>query len=145
MAVYDPDKRYKLIDQCLFVDAKELDGSRVKPQGLNFPHLMDSRQNPSKVLKFNDTAGFIARFILSGVKISVISQIVLSEFGNVNDPAGKVKDVFDELADYLEERLDHMQFQPPTINDHGDHSGVYELDFRVNFYATTGVSKLPIG
>ena len=140
--------RYKLVDKCLFVDAKELDGTRKCPQGLLFAHVMDSRQSPAKVLKFNDTAGFIARFILFGVEIGLIPEIVHSEFGDqVKDPLGEVQAVLKMLSPYVEERksADRMKYDPASSEDKGTHTGKYDLDFRVNFYASTGMAKVPIG
>jgi hypothetical protein len=140
--------RYKLKVQCLFVDAKELDGTRRQPQDLLFAHVLDARQTPAKVLKFNDTAGFIARFILLGVEIGLIPEIIHSEFGDqVTDPLGEVQAVLKMLRLYVDERRpeDRMKHETPSSEDHGTHGGKYDLDFRVNFYATTGVSKIPIG
>jgi hypothetical protein len=138
--------RYKLKDFCLFVDAKEKDGTRKKPQDLPFAHVLDSRGGGVKVLKFNDTAGFIARFILFGVEVGLIPEIVHSEFGDqVTDPLSEVQAVLKMLNPYIEERksADRMKHEPPSSEDKGTHSGKYDLDFRVNFYATTGVSKVP--
>lgn len=138
--------RYKLKDRCLFVDAKELDGTRKQPKNLLFAHVLDARQTPAKVLEFNDTAGFIPRFILFGVEIGLIPEIVHSEFADqVKDPLGEVQAVLQMLLPYVEERTDRMKHYPPSSKDQGTHPGTYDLDFRVNFYATTGVSKIPIG
>jgi hypothetical protein len=135
--------RKKLKDMCLFVDAKTLDGTRL-PTKTPFAHVLDQRTKPAKALIFhNDTAGFIARFIVMGVDTTIVQEIVRSEFGTqVTNPKNEVDKVLALLQDYVEDRTDGMKHEPP--DGHVEpHDGSYDLDFSVNWYGSGGGSKVP--
>jgi hypothetical protein len=148
--------RYKLKDKCLFVDAQDLEARRRYPEAIPFAHILD--KNTSTYLKLNDTAGFIARFIVIGVDTELIPQIILSEYG-VTLPKlfeGKqlrfqaaarsaVRAVVEMLRPYIKPRTrtDCKQpYEPPANLGVGTHEGGYKLDFSVNFVGTT-VVKIP--
>jgi hypothetical protein len=101
-----PMPRFQLKPKCLFVDAlvhkKPVDGDYHLP----FPHIMDGRSSPAKYLALNDTAGFVAHFIVQGVDTDkLLPQIVQSEYGiSLANAAKEVENVKTTLMDYLDPR-----------------------------------------
>ncbi len=148
--------RYKLKDNCLFVDAKDLTTNIRYPEAIPFPHVLD--KNTQTYKKFNDTAGFIARFVVIGVDTGLIPQIVLSEYGtrhrsmiggkpNLSEASAKaaVSAVVKMLMPYLERRKPtdyHPPYEPPQDLGVASHENGYKLDFSVNFMGTT-CCKIP--
>jgi hypothetical protein len=134
-----------LKDKCLFVDARALDGTR-QPTKTPYAHVLDQRTNPAKAFIFNDTAGFIARFILMGVKIATVAEIVSSEYSiPATDAATEVNSVLKTLKDndYVEDRTVGNIHEKPDGHIE-PHDGFYDLDFSVNWYGSSGVSKVPL-
>jgi hypothetical protein len=151
--------RYKLKAKCLFVDAKDLDDPKTPkrhPIEIPFAHILDKSEG--SCLKLNDTAGFIARFIVLGVDTDLIPQIIYSEYGGTKpQPTEKqnsqsqteIKNAVDfvvgKLMPYLETRtLADCPRPYESANDYGvdKHAGKYKLDFSVNFVGT-GIVKIP--
>jgi hypothetical protein len=145
-------KSYQLKDKCLFVDANVYDeknkkyADKVKPDPppttgkIEFAHVMDKSTTPATYLMLNDAAAFIARFLVMGVDTDLIAQIISSEYGSkVKDPLGEVQAVVTMLfPSYLEYRTFPRSYQAPQKEGGGNHSGTYELDFRVNWFVTGG-------
>jgi hypothetical protein len=156
--------RYRLRDECLLVDAYVYDETNKKPSGEKKPdplkcaHINDQSTNPPTYLKLNDGAAFIARFIALRVKTELISEILKSEYGDkIHDPVGDVNKVVAMLRPYLV-RIDKENIEDPIPEDpspyerpyevpnhkgQGQHSGHYDLDFRVNWFPIGGY-KLPL-
>ena len=108
--------RYQLKDKCLFVDAQDLAAGTRYPEVIPFAHILD-KSTTATYLKLNDTAGFIARFIVIGVDTDLIPQIILSEYGGtlprlfecqyakvVSGAKNAVKAVVEMLKPYLTTR-----------------------------------------
>jgi hypothetical protein len=131
---------YQLKDLHLFVDATDRQHNVKKPDDIPFPHVMDKSVTPATYIKLNDAAAFIARFLVMGVDTDDIAQILSSEYGSrVKDPGGEVQAVVAMLyPDHLENRTFTRNYQAPKDQGHGNHSGVYELNFRVNWFVTGG-------
>jgi len=106
---------------------------------------MDKRSSPAKYLALNDVAGFIARFIVQGVDTDLyLPQIIVSEYGISPDQAkNDIKNVLDWLLPYLKSRTSSRTHEPAQNLGQGQHSGVYELNFKVNPLGM-GVFKGPI-
>jgi hypothetical protein len=131
--------RYQLKAGCIFVDAQHEQGNR-KPDDYPFPHVFN--QNTHDYVAFNDTAGFIARFITLGVDTEVIPQILSSEYGAmVANPRAAVDTVYNLMKDYLKPRqhqlagkyADPGNYQPPPpIHLGPKHTGKLTLDFSTN-------------
>jgi hypothetical protein len=148
--------RYKLKDKCLFVDAQDLAAGIRYPEVIPFAHILD--KNTATYLKLNDTAGFIARFIVIGVDTDLIPQIILSEYGGtlprlfegqygkvVAGAKNAVKAVVEMLKPYLTARTprdSNRHYEPPKNLGVESHEGGYTLDFSVNFVGTT-CCKIP--
>ncbi|OGR25281.1 MAG: hypothetical protein A2139_01205 [Desulfobacca sp. RBG_16_60_12] len=151
--------RYKLKKKCLFVDAINFDDPKAPkryPEVIPYPHILD--KSTASYLKLNDTAGFIARFIVIGIDTDLIPQILLSEYGVTlprlvegtkakAEAAAKaaVKSVVRMLRPYLKPRTrtDSKQpYEPPAALGVGKHECKYKLDFSVHFVGTT-VVKIP--
>jgi hypothetical protein len=151
--------RYKLKAKCLFVDAKNFDdpkGPKRHPVDMPYAHILD--KNAGSCLKLNDTAGFIARFVVLGVDTDLIPQIIYSEYGGTkakpvegSDPTSEaevktaVGFVVNKLLPYLELRTlkdCNRPYEPPTDYGVQQYGGKYTLDFSVNFMGT-GVVKIP--
>jgi hypothetical protein len=151
-----PSESYRLKDKCLFVDANSYDeknrkfANKNKPAKpptsgkIELPHVMDKSTTPATYLMLNDAGAFIARFIVMGVALKDIPEILKSEYeGAVVNPAQDVADVYSMLAPYLEKRMVTRPYQAPKDEGKGEHSGQYDLDFRVNWFGT-GKFKGPL-
>jgi len=132
--------RYKLKDKCLFVDAKNRETNERKPDVIPFAHVMDKTNSPANYLKLNDTAGFIARFIVFGVDTDIIPQILRSEFGgDVEHHQAEVSAVVEMLKNYLVKLrpiLRKKRYIGPKSLGEDRLEGGYPLDFKVNWFAT---------
>jgi len=137
--------RYQLKDKCLFVDATDLDGNRLPPEIPN-AHVLDQRGPQAKVLKLNDTAGFIARFIVMGVDTDTVAEIVSSEYAiSTTNAAAEVQSVYSLLKDFVQARTYKRGHEKPgTVPKAEPTSGQYGLDFSVNWFGGGGVSKVPL-
>jgi len=144
---------YQLKDKCLFVDAFVYDEPNKEPKKKTKPdkppttgkielaHVMDKNPTPAKYLMLNDAAAFIARFIVMGVDTKDIPEILKSEYGSqVTNPVADVNAVVAMLfPSYLETpRTSPRPYQAPKDEGKGTHSGIYDLDFRVNWFVTGG-------
>jgi hypothetical protein len=129
--------RYEMENKCAFVDAaEEHDHKKKKPKDIQSAHVMDQRPGTAKVLKLNDTAGFIARFIVQGVDIDVIPQILTSEYGStITNPKGEVDKVLAMLKPYVKKRSGTNQYSAAQAGTASDYTGTYELDFKINWFA----------
>jgi hypothetical protein len=152
--------RKQLKDRCLFIDAYVYDEttrkptSTKKPAAIQSPHIFDQRTDPATYLMLNDTAAFIARFIVLGVDTTIIPQIYLSEYPAAGGNAAKeVADVLTMVDPYLEDR-DFKIFQrtyqsPQALGNAKPYHGIsgrkgYDLDFNVNWFGTGGLLKGPL-
>lgn len=136
--------------KCLFVDATVYDEKkwrptdRKKPDDIAFAHVMDKSTSPATYLKLNDAAAFITRFIVLGVDTDLIPQILLSEYGKkVTAPVTEVASVLEMIGPFLEPRTYERPYASPKHHGKGQHSGKYDLDFRVNFF-NVGALKGPL-
>jgi hypothetical protein len=149
--------RWKLKKDCLFINAYHYEKTLANPQkpfdrtdqSIRHAHIIDKsakaktdKGHPYTI--FNDAAGFIGNFIVMGVETDeLLPQIVVSEFGI--DPAKAKLEVDATLAmmkKYLDEIAGPETVRPPLRKEShvgeedrpptGFHSGIYELDFRVN-------------
>lgn len=146
--------RFQMKPKCLFVDAlthkKPEEGDYNidvrKPDDLSFPLVMDHRSSPAKYLALNDTAGFVARFIMQGVDTDkLLPQIIQSEYGiSLTDATQEVENVKTILMPYLDPRSHQRAHQKPQVHHTGDHPGKFPLDFSVNFLGPVFI-KGPIG
>ena len=143
--------RYQLRDKCLFVDAYLYDESNrkptrnKKPDAIGSPHVLDQSTEPGTALKLNDAAAFIARFIVLGVDTDLIPEIVKSEYhGASANPAKEVADVYEMLKPYLGDRIYQRTHEAPQSRGKKDHTGGYDLDFRVNWFGRGGLLKGPL-
>jgi hypothetical protein len=146
--------RYRLKDKCLFVDAYVYDEQKRKPfssdipSAIPSPHVLDQNTTPATYLYLNDTAAFIARFIVMRVDTNLIPGILSSEYGpKVTNPAQDVNDVLAMLNPYLEPDTPPIFVRPyhkPKDKGKGQHPGKYPLDFSVNWFGTGGVLKGPL-
>jgi len=133
--------RYQLKEKCLFVDAVTRDGDDPgrKPKDIKHAHVMDTNKKSNNCLKLNDMAGFIARFIVQGVDVDVIPQILLSQFDYTKagtTPKADVDKVVLLLGDFVETRTDTGEYETPKANGKMSHNGKYDLDFKVNWFGT---------
>jgi hypothetical protein len=152
--------RYKLKDKCVFVDAKNFDDPKApKRYPIEIPHAHILDKSAGAHLKLNDTAGFIARFVVMGVDTDLIPQIIVSEYsgtlpklfkGNEAkvEAAAKsaVRSVVSMMKPYLKRRTltDCKQhYEKPKDLGMVKHSGKYTLDFSINFVGTAVVKILP--
>jgi hypothetical protein len=133
------DDRYEMKPQCLFVDAaEEHDHSKKKPDTIKAAHIMEKTSGGKwKVLKLNDAAGFIARFIVQGVDIDLIPLILRSEYGSsIQNPAAEVQKVLDILDPYLKKRTGVRAFgNPESFPPPVDFTEPYDLNFKPNWFA----------
>lgn len=134
------DDRYELKHKCAFVDAQEARETEhhkgpKKPDAVNAAHVYFYEGNNKKVLKLNDTAGFIARFIVQGVDIDLIPLILRSEYGStIQNPAQEVQTVLGILMPYLQKRTATNPFSPPQSQGKSNAPVPYELDFSLNWF-----------
>jgi hypothetical protein len=153
--------RYQLIDQVLFVDAKDYQSQDRYPKEIPSAHILDQRMVPNEYLMLDDNAAYIARFIVQGVDIDLIPEILKSEYrttlGNKVDKIDFVAEVT-EVKDilypkYLKTPRDYPRNyehpKPPASGKHVEIVGGvekplkgYELDFRVNWFVI-GCCKFP--
>jgi hypothetical protein len=146
--------RYRLKDKCLLVDAYVYDETNRKPFSANIPsavpapHVSDQNTDPATYVYLNDTAAFIARFIVMRVDTALIPDILKSEYGaRITNPAQDVQDVLTILNPYLEPDAPPTfvrPYQKPKTVGKGKHPGKYPLDFSVNWFGTGGVLKGPL-
>jgi len=146
--------RYRLQDKCLFVEAYAYDEmtrkpcSNTMPSSIPCPHVLDQRNTPATYVTLNDTAAFIARFIVMRVDTNLIPDILSSEYGaKSKSPAADVQTVLKILEPYLEPddpRIFTRTYQTPKGTNSGNHPGKYSLDFSVNWFGTGGLLKGPI-
>ncbi len=134
------EDRYEMKHKCAFVDAQEAritehqKGSK-KPDGVNAAHVYFYEGNNKKVLKLNDTAGFIARFIVQGVDIDLIPVILRSEYGSsIQNPEQEVQKVLNILMPYLQKRVGTNAFSPPQSQGTANAPDPYKLDFGLNWF-----------
>ena len=138
---------WRLKDGCVFVEAHDHDDlTKKKPDKYNFPHVFNKTNGD--YLPFDDTGGFIARFIVQGVDPADIPKILKSEFGppNPQDEYTKaVDEVLDELAPlFIEARQPSRRYvKHVKKNKLTGHDGTFELCFHVNPIGIV-VLKLPI-
>ncbi len=119
--------RFQMKPKCLFVDAPV----HKKPDDLPFPYVMDVRISPAKYVGLNDTAGFVARFIVQGVDTDkLLPQILQSEYGiSETDAAQEVENVKTTLMDYLEPRSHQSAHPKAQVTGTGEHPGNCLIDF----------------
>lgn len=155
--------RYELQPDCLFVDAYNLeflDLSKLEraPAEISTAHILDKRRKDAvKYLELDDVSGFITRFIVQGVETEgLLPQIIASEYSlPVAEAAREVQAVLQKLQDFLKPRETVRPYIAPgsttrfkLTSESGVeqlklHSGVYDLDFRVNWMFLGGF-KLPL-
>jgi len=125
---------FQLKKDCVFVEAHDHDDRNIKkPDKYKFPQVFN--QKTGDYVPFDDTGGFIARFIVQGVDPVDIPKILLSEFGppsQANDFPADVATVLAELMPFMEDRKTrnydkHVKKDPGT-----GHDGRFKLDFTVN-------------
>jgi hypothetical protein len=130
-----------LKDTCLFVDARDFETGKRYPETIPHPHIFD--QESGTYLPLNDTAAFIAHFILMGVQIDLVPQILQSEYGErVENPDTEVSRVLELLHSYIEPRVYFPEYVAARAGEVQEHKGCYPLDFGVYSIATVTV-KLP--
>jgi hypothetical protein len=146
--------RYELKNKCYFVDAWNVKDNQRVPEidgcGKS-AHIADKRReatsgHPVDYLLLNDTAAFIARFIVMGVEINLIPQILHSEFGDsVGIPLTQVNKVLQQLMPYLDQipeignaggRRGVRKYQAPSWESKKDKACNYSLDFSPNWFGT---------
>ncbi len=95
--------RFQLKPNCLFANALIIDG----------------RDSPAKQLALNDTAGFIAHFMVQGVDTDkLLPQIMQSEYGiPLEEAAQEVEKVKNTLMPYLEPRSYQRPHHKPHVHD----------------------------
>jgi len=127
--------RYQLKEHCCFVDAFHHEKKVRKPDSYPFPHVF--HQKDKTYVSFNDTAAFIARFIVLGVDTDVIPQILVSEYGasKVPNPAAEVDEVYKMMKGYLTLRKKHRTHTAPgkwPAAAKPKHTGKLRLSFSTN-------------
>jgi hypothetical protein len=147
--------RYQLKLGCLFVDAwnveKDCREPELPPQ-LRCAHIRDTRDggpdDPADYVELNETAGFIARFIVMGLNTdNIIADILTSEYGSEWEGVAQtqVNEVRDKLLPYLEPlpnvgspppRRGRKRYNKPQVKTIGKHDRKYSLDFSPNWFAT---------
>jgi hypothetical protein len=133
--------RYEMKHKCAFVDAQEARETEhqkgpKKPDGVNAAHVYFHEGNDKKVLKLNDTAGFIARFIVQGVEIDQIPEILKSEYGSsIGNAAQEVDTVLGILNPYVQKRTGTKPFSSPQSQGIAEAPATYDLDFKLNWFA----------
>jgi len=135
---------HQLKDGCVFVEAHDHDDrNKKKPDKYNFPHVFN--KTTGAYVPFDDTGGFIARFIVQGVDPGDIPNILLSEFGpsQQNNFAADVATVLAELTPFIEARQTRGYNKHVKKNPQTGHQGTFELCFHVNPIGII-VLKLPI-
>jgi hypothetical protein len=131
-----PMARYKMKPGCIFVDANDYKTHDKKPDENPYPHVFS--QEDGTYVTFNDTAGFIARFIALGVDTENIPQIMASEYGPgaVTNATQEVKDVYKMMKNYVEEMTTRKTHETPgpvaPIKLLPTHSRKLKLDFSTN-------------
>jgi len=137
--------RYQLADMCLYVSAKHFETKERAPKEIPFPHILDQRKKPATYLKLNNGASYITRFIVQGVDIDLIPEILRSEYGaQVENPKAEVEAVLEMLKPYLKKRTVKRRYQRPKPLGKGKHEDGYDLDCRVGSIYFTFV-KYPTG
>jgi hypothetical protein len=111
---------YQLKESCLLVDAKHFETDRRIPEEIPSAHILDQRTKPYTYLKLSDGAGFIARFIVLGVDVALIPEILRSEYGLTSqdkeegvDFENDVGQVVKMLDNYIETRSFVMPYDRP--------------------------------
>jgi hypothetical protein len=134
--------RYQLKSKCLFVDAVDRDSNSPgrKPDDIKHAHVMDTNKKSENCLKLNDMAGFIARFVVQGVDVDVIPQILLSEY-DYTQATTTPKDDVDKVVsmlypDFVKKRAHKREYETPEPRGKMSHHGKYDLDFKVNWFGT---------
>jgi hypothetical protein len=135
---------YQLKVDCVFVEAHDHDDRNIKkPDKYKFPQVFN--QKTGDFVPFDDTGGFIARFIVQGVDPVDIPKILVSEYGSseANNFATDVNNVLAELKPFIKDRQPrkydkHVKKTPGT-----GHDPTFDLDFKVNPIGIV-VLKLPI-
>ncbi len=142
--------RYQLQDYCIFVDARDLEDNRY-PEKIPHPHVLNkSSKGEYTYLPLNDAAGFIAAFIVEGVDVRLIPEILRSEYESTLEDKVKEVDfvaqvdaVLGMLRPYLVERTYERTYATPQPLRPGTITEGYSLDFSVNWYPIGG-RKRPI-
>lgn len=131
--------RYQLKELCLLVDAKDYETDRRIPEEIPSAHILDQRTKPFTYLKLSDGAAFIARFIVLGVDVALIPEILRSEYSLTPqdkergvDFEADVESVIKMLRDYIEVRTSGMPYSSPETRGTGENKGGYPLDFGVH-------------
>jgi hypothetical protein len=147
--------RYKLKDGCLFVDAWNVENDCREPETppqLRCAHIRCTSNadpnDPADYVELNETAGFIARFIVMGLNTdNIIANILTSEYGPEWQGVAQtqVNEVRDKLLPYLEPlpnvgspqpRRGRRPYNKPQVKTIGKHDRKYSLDFSPNWFAT---------
>ena len=135
---------WKLKDGCVFVEAHDHDDRNIKkPDKYKFPQVFN--QKTGDYVPFDDTGGFIARFIVQGVDPVDIPKILKSEFGDPHpsdEYTNAVADVLSELDPFIEARQTRRYDRHVRRNPESGHGGKFELCFMVNPIGIV-VLKLP--
>ena len=139
--------QYELKPNCHFVDAYDIDKARAHPkdprdrtdaacQEIAFAYVMKKDSNNKCThLKLNDVAGFIGRFIVMGVPVNKITDIVNSEYDNIpGNTIDAVNAVVQWMKDFdsIQPRTQKPNFQEPSNLGTDTHNCHYKLDFKVN-------------
>lgn len=125
--------RYQLKPGCIFVDAVLHETGVKKPDENPYPHVFS--QADGTFATFNDTAAFIARFIVLGVDTEThLPDILVSEYKGqvIADPKAEVNKVYTMLEPYLEQWKKHRNHVPPAGEKLSGHSKKLTLDFNTN-------------
>jgi hypothetical protein len=136
--------RYQLKDKCCFIDAVLHETGAPQPIENPYPHVFS--QADGTFVKFNDTAAFIARFIVLGVDTEThLPDILVSEYPDTNIANSKteIKKVVDMMQDYLVTWKKHRNHVPPEGEKRSGHSKKLKLDFSTNPIGLN-VIKVPI-
>jgi hypothetical protein len=135
----DPGIRYQLKQLCLLVDAKHSETGRRIPEEIPSAHILDQRTKPYTYLKLSDGAAFIARFLVLGVDVALIPEILRSEYSLTSqnkergvDFEADVDSVIKMLGDYIEVRTSGMPYSSPETLGRGENECGYPLDFGVH-------------
>jgi hypothetical protein len=132
--------RYQLKNKILFVDAaSEHDHNKKKPDTIKAAHVLDQSGGGKKILKLDDTAGFIARFIVQGVETdNLLPEILKSEYSNIANAQDEVNKVRDMLFPKYVQQLGastkaYVPVIPPDPEE--PYTKEYKLDFSPNWFA----------
>jgi hypothetical protein len=141
--------RYQLKELCLLVDAKHYETGKRYPEEIPSAHILDQRTKPYTYLKLSDGAAFIARFIVLGVDVALIPEILRSEYRLTSqdkeegvDFEKDVGQVVKMLDNYIEKRVFVMPYDRPGSSGEGKKECGYPLDFGVHSFGI-GVIKVP--